>query len=230
MKFPGLKSLGLSLLKHAFCTIVERKAQKGHLEVERKFQITKEEMDRLTIRLRELNFEPAGTAIMTDYFLPVAEKGEMMRIRDESLSGTAHILFTHKSWYKTADGGKERQEAEAEASSFAKTVFLILGYLLSGKSLLSFTKERMLFEGKIGTRAAVISLDTVEGLGEFSGYYLEAETIVPLHEDSTIAREQIFNFAEQAFGKPRDHLKTSYFEMLELSTKSTKSRKSAKSA
>lgn len=223
MKLPGLRTIGLDLLRQAFGAIVENKARKGHLEVERKFQISQEERNNLTIRLRELGFEPAGTAAMTDYFLPVKTKGEMMRIREESLSGSRHILFTHKSWHKTADGGKERLEAETEVSPLTKVFFLICGRLLHGQSLLSFSKERTLFQGNLNGKSVVISLDNVEGLAEYSGFYLEAEIIVPLAEDPSHARQQIFDFAEKLFGKPRENVKTSYFEMLELSLKSAKS-------
>lgn len=207
----------LWLLQNAFVWFVQQKVLKAHMEVERKFSISAEEAQMLPGRLQERSFKSAGTVIMTDTFLPPRRKGEMLRIRDEVTSDSARSVFTLKGWVHTADGGKERRESEAEVSSFTRTLAIVLGRFAGGKQLLSFSKERAHFEGKLDNRDFVACVDRVSGIGKYSGYYLEIESIVQMGEDPEQTRKEIFNFVENLFGTPRDNVKHSYMEMLELS-------------
>jgi adenylate cyclase class IV len=215
----GLRAFLLTLLQNAFAWFVQNKVSKGHLEVERKFSISAEEAEKLPLRLRELEFRPAGSVTMTDTFIPPRQKGEMLRVRDELTADSVRSVFTLKAWVKTADGGKERQESECEVSPLVRTLTIMLGRFASGRELLSFSKERALFEGNLHGRDVVASIDRVSGLGEFSGYFMEVECIVPLGQDPSAARADIFSFVEKLFGNPREDVKRSYMEMLELSKK-----------
>jgi adenylate cyclase class IV len=216
-KGRGLRALMLALLRTVLGWIVRRSAAKGHLEVERKFSLALSEVENLPIRLRELGLKPAGSVTMTDTFIPARKKGEMVRIRDEMTSGTARSLVTLKSWVYLPDGNKERLESEAVISPLFRTLAIVMARYASAKELLSFSKERALFEGTVGARHMVASLDRVSGLGQFSGHFLEVETIVPMGEDPTDARKEIFKFVETLFGKPREDVQRSYMEMLEIS-------------
>lgn len=216
-KRTGFRALVLAVLQNAFSWYVERTSHKGHLEIERKFSITAQEAESLPLRLRELEFRPAGGVTMTDTFLPPRLKGEMMRVRDEMTAGSTRSVFTLKRWVYTKDGGKERQECESEVSSLVRTLAIMIARYASGRDLLNFSKERALFEGKLGGRNMLISLDRASGLGKFSGHFLEIECIVPLSEEPAEARAEIFKFVETLFGSPREDVKRSYLEMLELS-------------
>ena len=216
-KERGLRAILLSLLRAALAWFVRRTASKGHLEVERKFSLTLAEAESLPIRLRELGLKPTESITMTDTFIPARKKGEMVRIRDEMTSGAARSLVTLKSWVYLPDGNKERLESEALLSPLFRTLSIIVGRYASAKELLSFSKERALFEGTVGARHMVASIDRVSGLGQYSGHFLEVESIVPLGEDPTAARNEIFKFVETLFGKPREDVQRSYMEMLELS-------------
>lgn len=213
----GFRALLLAFLQNAFAWFVQRKAQKGHLEVERKFSISKQEAESLPLRLRELDFSPTGTVTMTDTFLPPRQRGEMMRVRDEMTAGTAHSVFTLKSWVNVAGGGKERQESECLVSPLLRTLAIIIGRFASAGELLSFSKERALFGGRLNGREFITAIDRVTGLGQYSGYFLEVECIVGLDEDPAQVRADIYGLVELALGSPREDVKRSYLEMLELS-------------
>jgi predicted adenylyl cyclase CyaB len=216
----GLKSLLLLFLQNTFAWFVHRTARQGHLEVERKFSISPEEGESLPLRLRELEFKPVGSVVMTDTFIPPRQKGEMLRVRDELIANTVRSVFTLKTWVHGKDGNKERQESEAEVSSLVRTLVVIVARYFCDRELLNFSKERALFEGKINGREVVACIDRVSGLGKFSGYFLEVECIVPLGQDPSEARTEIFKFVETLFGSPREDIKRSYLEMLELSRQS----------
>ncbi|MBX9688009.1 MAG: CYTH domain-containing protein [Candidatus Obscuribacterales bacterium] len=216
----GFRALLLVFLQNAFSWYVYRKARKGHLEVERKFSISATESESLPLRLRELEFRPTGSVTMTDTFLPPRQKGEMMRVRDEVSPGSLRSVFTLKSWVKTRDGGKERQESECEVSSLLRTLAIICARFAAQKELLSFSKERAVFEGTLNGKEMTVCIDRVSGLGKYSGHFLELEVIVPLGEEPQAARAEIFNFVETLLGSPREDVKNSYLEMLELSRQS----------
>ncbi len=214
----SLKALFLALLQNAFSWFVQKKADKGHLEVERKFSIKREESESLALRLRELGFSPSGSVTMTDTFLPARLKGEMMRVRDEVTAGhPVRSIFTLKSWVHMDGGGKERQESETEVNSLLRTLAIIIARYVSESELLSFSKERALFEGSLDGKELVVSIDRVSGLGKYSGHFLEIECIVPLGADPQEAREVIFKLVELLLGAPREDVKRSYLEMLQLS-------------
>lgn len=217
-KSSGFRALLLIFLQNAFAWFVTKKAQKGHLEVERKFSLSAAEAEQLPLRLRELEFKPLASVTMSDTFLPPKHKGEMMRVRDEmEASSPTRSLFTLKSWVRTADGGRERQESECEVSPLLRTLAILLARFASRKELLNFSKERAVFEGILGGRTLNVSIDRVSGLGKYSGHFLEIESIVPHSEDPAQAKDEIYKFVETLFGAPREDIKRSYLEMLELS-------------
>lgn len=214
----GFKALLLIILRTVFSWFVHRAERKGHLEVERKFSITQSETESLPIRLRELGFRPSGSVTMSDTFFPPRKKGEMMRVRDEVTAGSnCRSVFTLKSWVHTDEGAKERLESESVVSPLMRTIAIIIGRYATGRELLNFSKERSLYEGKLNDLDFVVAIDRVNGLGKFSGHFLEVECIVPLGEDPAKARTEIFKFVETLFGTPREDVKKSYLEMLELS-------------
>lgn len=216
-KGRGFRALVLSLLRTVLSWFVYRNTNKGHMEIERKFKLSLQEAEQLPIKLRELGLKPTGSVTMTDTFVPPKRKGEMVRIRDVMSSGSASSVLTLKSWVYLKDNEKERLESETVLSPLVRTLAIIVARYANGRELLSFSKERALFEGTFNSRHVVVSIDRVSGLGQYSGHFMEVETIVPLGEDPTAARQDIFKLAENIFGNPRDEVKNSYLEMLELS-------------
>lgn len=213
------KGAALHALRAAFARFVSGAADKGHLEVERKFALAAAEASTLRARLEELGFAYADTAAMTDSFLPAAVDGEMMRVRAERLgNGPLRTMLTFKKWVKTASG-KERQETERQVGASTAALWKLLGRIISGQSLLSFSKQRQLFDGKLGDADAVVSIDEVTGLGSYSGWYMEVEVLVPLDGDTAAYQDRIFALVRDIFREERPDVKRSYMDMLKESQK-----------
>jgi adenylate cyclase class IV len=151
---------------------------------------------------------------MSDTFLPCQDDGEIMRIRQEhETAGARRTVFTIKQWVKTRTG-RTRKEAESDAPSTVALIFLVAGRMLSGKALVGFSKNRQLFEGQLNSDHLIISIDEVFGLGEFSGWYMEAEVLVPLDKDPADYEEPILKQVQELLGDTRLPVKQSYREML----------------
>lgn len=213
------QGVALQALRAAFARFVRARSNKAHLEVERKFALTKPEVDVIPGRLKDLGFSYAGTAAMTDSFLPTAVDGEMMRVRQEKIDDApARTVLTFKKWVKT-ETGKERQETEREVGSSVGALWRIIGRAIARQPLLSFSKSRQLFDGKLGDGDAVVSIDEVNGLGTFSGFYMEVEVLVPLDGDVVTYRDRIFALVKEILQEERPDVQRSYMEMLKESRK-----------
>jgi predicted adenylyl cyclase CyaB len=211
------QDVALRALRAAFARFVSATSDKAHFEVERKFALTKPEVDEIPSRLKDLGFTYVGTAAMTDTFLPAFVDGEMMRVRHEQIGeAPSRTLLTFKKWVKTATG-KERQESEREVGSSVGALWRIIGRAISRQPLLSFSKNRQLFDGKLGDADAVVSIDEVNGLGSFSGFYMEVEVLVPLDGDVVIYRDRIFAIVKDILLEARPDVQRSYMDMLKES-------------
>ena len=191
--------------------------RKAQLEVERKFCLSDDEYESLPEKLGSLGFTAAAAVEMTDTFLPTIDDKEMMRVRVEKGCCVSHVTLTAKSWFTTPDGGRERQEAERQIAAAVGQALVLAGRLLAGSALLSLSKYRQMFVGKLSGLACVVSIDQARELGQYSGCYLEVEILVPIGADVTPAREQIAAFARELLGDGREPVQLSYREMLKLS-------------
>lgn len=218
--------MGLKVLTRRLYTRLVRALLRGnrdqqaktHLEVERKFHLTGEEFLVLPERLLARHYQLDGTATMSDTFLPSAVEGDMVRLRVETMNGKTTRLITLKTWVMVG-GDRERKEEEGEVGAIALAAIVFLGWLLSGFRLLGFSKTRQLYSQANGL-AVVVSLDTVNGLGEHSGHYMEIEVLVPIGQDVQPARERIREIVRHLLDEDREFVKLSYMDML----KSTSTR------
>lgn len=192
--------------------------KKTHLEVERKFKISAEEFRALSARLLSQGFQLTGQVFMTDTFLPVQTEGDMMRIRVETMNDITKTILTRKQWV-TVGGERERQETERETNDLASGCLLELGERLTGGPLPSFSKDRDMYSrlAEDEHHKIVVALDTAEGLGEYSGHYMEIELLVPVDGDVQAARRQIATLAASLLGEERPFEQLSYQEMLKRS-------------
>lgn len=209
-----LRSRMLGYLQLYFRSFVQAAQHEDHLEVERKFGITDREAQELPGRLMSKGFAPYDAVEMKDYFLPPEAPGEMLRVRQEKSRHNPPVcILTLKSWQTTRDGGKERSERERETRAAVGWLWIILGRLIKGSSLLSFSKHREVYHGTVDDRQTVASIDHVSGLGIYSGYYLEIEVIMPAGSAVNAVRDQIYELAGSLLNDPRD-VKRSYLDML----------------
>lgn len=191
----------------------------SHFEVEDKYPLRQNEFDSLPELLRRIGFRLASRVTMTDTFLPAEAKGEMIRIRDEvSLDdGRSVTILTLKRWVEVTGGERVRKETESEGlDSTVRSCILALGRRLSDGDLPSFSKERTTYSAKRDGYNVNVALDIVEGLGEYSGPYLEIEIIVNAEEEVARARTFIEGFVVELLGEMRER-SISYQEMLRLS-------------
>ncbi|CAN5231639.1 hypothetical protein BH11CYA1_BH11CYA1_35720 [soil metagenome] len=184
-----------------------------NFEVERKFALQDSELGAFSERLVQMGFSKGRLIAMTDQFLPVKVKGEMLRIRDEVVENESETLLTIKEWVNIA-GGRERRETEGKLSAFTRRFLLTLGGLLNGGKLMSFSKQR-LEHHNASMPGVVITLDDVSGLGKHSGRYAEIEVLVPQDGDVESARAQIAQLARTLFDEDRAPVELSYQLMLE---------------
>ena len=208
------RMLALRCLRAIFSRCAAADEGKAHLEVELKFRIGAGEASGLPDQLRQRLFVSEGMVELSDTFLPVAVEGEMMRIRQEKDEHRSiKTLITFKQWVATATG-RTRRESERAVSPMAAIVLLVVGRMIGGSPLLGFAKKRQLYTGMVGQHQMTVAIDDVSGLGSFSGWYLEAEVIVPLSGDPVAVQDDILIFAQSLFGDKRQPEKQSYFEML----------------
>ncbi len=188
-------------------------ASTPNFEVERKYRLQDSELGAVSEQLVQMGFSQGRLIAMTDQFLPVKVKGEMLRIRDEVVGSESVTLLTIKEWVNIA-GGRERRETEGQLSAFTRRFLLALGGLLNGGKLMSFSKQRQEHHNA-QLPGVVITLDDVSGLGKYSGRYAEIEVLVPQDGDVESARAQIAELARTLFNESRAPVEMSYQLMLE---------------
>jgi adenylate cyclase class IV len=192
-----------------------------HFEVERKYQLSREEFDGMPARLRALGFSKSSDATILDTFVPAEVDGDMIRVRDETSNGATSTVITLKEWVDV-DGRRERKERESDPiDSISREAFLALGRRLANADLMSFSKERATFRGYRDKFRVTVALDQVSGLGRYSGTYLEVELIVDRQEGVAEARSFVEKFAVEVIGAEREFA-ISYMEMLKRSRQEQK--------
>jgi len=188
----------------------------SNFEVERKYSISRAEYKALGDKLLSIKFRYVGQAYMKDTFVPVPVDGDMCRVREETMNDRTKYLLTQKTWVQV-DNERERKEDEEQITERVAQLMLDLGQRLAGAKLLSFSKDRDFYtrydaEG----RKVTISLDLVEGLGEYSGPYMEIEILVARKCHVNAARTSIEQLVQEVLGETRP-VADSYMEMLKRS-------------
>jgi adenylate cyclase class IV len=197
------------------------KGQSCNFEVERKFFISANELNKVKERLCELGFQSQRKITMHDYFLPVKIPGEMLRVRDEQIAGHHESVFTIKEWVQIGTG-KERKELEGHLPAFQRSILLSLGKAIQcGLPLSCFAKERNEYTNT-NQEGVTVALDVVQGLGENSGNYAEIEVLVPQDGNVDEARAVIIALAYRLFNEEREPVKMSYQQMLEAFNRQTR--------
>lgn len=185
----------------------------AHFEVERKYRLTEAEIQSLPAKLTSIGYVFDGVAEMVDTFVPPETEGDMIRVRDETISGASHTVLTCKTW-KIVAGQKERAETEESLTPFVRGCILEVGQRLRGKKLSTFSKTRDLYVAALAGRKVTVGLDRVSGLGKYSGPYLEIEVIVKHESEVAAVREFIVAHAKELLGDDRDFVRMSYQQML----------------
>ena len=170
------------------------------LEVETKIKVSDHAF--LKRKLDDLGAVSRGTVMQHDRyfnspFRDFAETDEALRIRHEN----GVVSVTYKGPKRPSPVGKAREEVSVMVSSGEKIELILdrLGFL----SVAEVKKRREEFEW----RDSVISLDEVEGLGEF----VEIEV---LSEDAQEQSEKTIDSVKAVLGISGPHIPESYLELV----------------
>lgn len=190
------------------------------LEVERKYHVSKETFESLPDRLNSSGFRYYRTQEMTDTFIPAQEDSEMIRIRDLTDEESSRSVLTLKKWI-SVDGESVRQERETESlDPVARDCLLEMGSRIAKDALNSFSKVRVEYRKRVDRKTVTVALDQVEGLGAYSGPYVEVEVLAKRKEDVKQALECVEEIAVLLLGQELETA-PSYREMLKKSLTKT---------
>jgi len=191
-------------------------ADKGHLEIERKFSLLKVSTQGVIERLKDEHFYFSGSLSSTDWFVPSPVRGELQRLRREYKDGVESYILTVKHWEATADDGRERHERERQIRPITFYILLYLGKFATSFRLPTFRKSRDLYSGELEGKKATAAIDEATGLGEYSGPYLEIEVLAPRRSPSKAVQAAILRLASRIAPEAVE-VQHSYQEMLEAS-------------
>ncbi len=194
--------------------------QGAHLETEKGFRITKSEYNLLTRLLPLIGFSFINKSRLTDFLVPTTgETTKRMRIERilKSASGELglHCIRCSKSHPIAGAAGKNvRREVEKHVTPMVALSFILRAIERHGAPIPYYTKKRSHFQGVYEGYPITIALDKAVGLGRFSGYYMEIETILPMgSEDVSQALSVIDALAKSLLNEKRA-AKISYRKML----------------
>jgi hypothetical protein len=215
---------------------LEQHENEVHLEIERGFPLKAKEYAHLLILLAKLNFKATTTSVINDTLLPTTKKRTTHRIRREQvlmehLKRVNEVIFylTHKAHPKMKNGKHVRHERERHltAVNADQRIAQAISKLWDSipldavkHTLPSYSKIRRSYTGelKIGkTRYnATVALDIAQGLGKYSGHYVEIEILLPKEtKDKKVIKVEkgILKFAHKMLGDKRPP-KRSYRKLL----------------
>ncbi len=199
--------------------VAKPQASAPHYEVERKYCLTAEEFANLPRRLsEEMGFESAGQVVQTDTFLPVENRGDIIRVRDERCGDQTDHLLTLKTWV-VVNGHRERREQEEHLSRTVRDCLVGVAERLNGRPLPTLTKSRSSYQSEVADKAKiVVTFDQLPDLGKHSGYYLEIEILVGGDDEIEKAKAAIFELAFKLLQDSRESCGMSYKQMLDDAT------------
>ncbi len=177
-------------------------------EVELKVRATH---DGVTDRLEALGADPLGTARQEDtYYDPphrdFAESDEALRVRRETRGdGDQQAFLTYKGSL-VDDVSKTRPEAETAVADESAIAAILENLAFEPAAIVRKHRERYSLDG------FTVTLDTVDGLGEF--VEIEAETTVETEADIESARQSATAVLERLGLDDRESIRTSYLEMI----------------
>lgn len=190
------------------------------IEVERKYRISSEEFASLPGLLKREGFRFYRKQDMTDTFIPAKVESDMIRIRDLTSDGCDSSVLTLKKWIDV-EGERVRQERETESlDPVVRDCLLEMGSRLADDALLTISKKRDEFQAERNGKTVTVALDQVEGLGAYSGSYMEVEVLAKHKDDVKQALVCVEEFAELLLGEVRETA-PSYKEMLRMSLEAT---------
>lgn len=169
----------------------------AHLETEKGYRLTRAEYKLLRLVLPLLGFAFRKTSHITDFVVPT--KGEVTRrMRIERIKKSAdghkgvHCIRCFKNHpIKGRDGKHVRREFEECVKPSAALAYIMKAIARRGAPIPYYSKKRRHFTGVHQGLEMTIALDHAVGLGKYSGYYMEIETILPVGSKRKAVRKAL---------------------------------------
>jgi adenylate cyclase class 2 len=166
------------------------------------------DLEAIRARLDELDAEHVDSVEQVDTYYDAPHRNfaatdEAFRVREERTADDAVTKITYKGPL-VEDDSKTREEFETQVgdSDTMRTIAESLGF--DPAATVRKERERYAIEG------FTVTLDTVDGVGEF----VEVETDVETESDVETARESAFDLLEDLGLDPAEQTRTSYLGML----------------
>ena len=165
--------------------------------------------DEVLDRLAELGAESVNEVAQSDTYYDAphrefAETDEALRVREERVADDeAAVELTYKGPLLEAESKSRREvETEVEDGDAAAAILDALGF--DAAATVSKARERFALD------EFTVTLDAVEGLGEF----VEVETEVEESASVESARERAYGILRELGLDPDDQIRTSYLGLL----------------
>lgn len=194
----------------------------AHLETEKGYRLSRAEYKLLRLVLPLLGFAFQKKSLITDFVVPT--EGEVTRrMRIERIKKSAdghegvHCIRCFKNHpIKGRDGKHVRKELEECVKPSAALKYIMKAIARLGAPIPFYSKTRRHFTGVYQGLEMTIALDHAVGLGKYSGYYMEIETILPVGSKRKAVRKALHiigQLAESLLSEKRP-TKISYRKML----------------
>jgi adenylate cyclase class 2 len=163
-------------------------------------------------RLAEVGAEHVGTVEQADTYYDApdrnfAETDEALRIRRETADGTTETRLTYKGPLVDSES-KTREEAETSVEEYDQLQAILSGLGYDPAATVRKEREHYAFEG------CTVTLDTVEGLGEFVEVETETDGEAAGDEGVDSARERAMARMRELDLDPDKQIRTSYLGLL----------------
>lgn len=162
----------------------------GALELERKYRIDTEHRVRIEERLQALRFRSTPAMQQTDHYLEVLSPHQYLRLRREEQEHQVH----HKLCRKDFGPSGSRRSVEETVTLYVYEAFLARFHQLPVPVV---SKAHTRWSGFFDEIPFTISFDRIEGIGPYSGDYLEIEVMIPDRQLLEIAEERLQQLSVQ---------------------------------
>ncbi len=203
----------------------------AHREVEIGVELTEREYRFLRKLLpRILTF--SGASRIADFVFPTGKK-ITRRIRFELVQkpigagkGLKCVRTTKSHPIKGKKGKHIRRETERSVTSDYAVTFILAKIEKLGRPIPWYSKKRHSYKGFYKGIPITIALDQAVGLGKYSGFYMEIETIMPLGENQKRVRRalRVMNKLARSLVGEKRPAKISYRRMLMRTSPHAKAR------
>jgi len=183
------------------------------IEVERKYKLGADKFADLLAGLESTYyFGDRAELAQHDFYLPARSESEYLRLRVETKNGEVRYYLICQADLNAGNGG-EKSQITSEIDALVFESLRDMAARLSTEKLPEIKKERHLFHGERDGWLMRVCLDKLEECGEYSGHYLELETLCSTASEVPGAVDVVTGLAREIVGDDGKPLELSYLDM-----------------